>query len=1099
MAKNPPWTPWRKVVRLRDDVRTGELSLNEFAADLHDVMMQEGSRPLYEDAGRFFGLTFPTLSVLRLARDLALRLSGKSAKAIRQLEQPYGGGKTHTLITLRHLFHDPGNLPSLPAVEQFRSETEGQLPRARVVALSFDKLDVQKGMVVRGPGGETRRLCQPWSVLAFQLAGADGLRTIHGEGRDEEREPPPAESLLSDLLARPLEDGLSTLVLIDEVLMYARERAALSDRDRVRLVDFFQYLCQAAARVDRCAVVASLLASDPEKSDVFGKSVSADIAQIFGRQQEEGVQPVQKEDVAEVMRRRFFTMDSIAARESFRPQVSGAVRRIGGLHDATAKNRRGAEERFLSSYPFHPDLTDIFYARWTQLDRFQRTRGILRLFAVALRDAEGWDDSPLVGPAVLLPKPGAEGIAEAARGLTQVATDSAAENGGNAWNTVLEGELEKARVIQDESGRLGHREVEQAVVSVFLGSQPLGQKAHTPEIAALVGATAPDRIEWEKSLRRWTEVSWFLDDSEYSDRDAANDLPNAWRLGQRPNLKQMHHEACANRVSNEAVEAALLGEVRKSRKLTDGAREAGARVHRLPESPADIEDDGEFHFAVLGPKAASESGKPSAEAKRFVTEVGPDRPRRCRNAVVLAVPSRDGLKSLRDRVRDLLGWDEVRAQLEGQPLDAGREAILANEAGKARERVGSAVRQAWSVIVVADEGGGVAALRLPVSAEPLFLAVLADRRFHLEETAIEPQALLPDGAFDLWREEEPSRRVKTLVEAFAEDPKLPRMIGSQGVRDTVRRGVSEGVFVASLRRPDGSVETWWRSEIEDGAFRSPELEVFRPGKAALASLEAELLAPEVLPELWDGESVAVSRVLDYFSGGRVVTVAREGFDEPFSIPECPAAIVEGAVAEAVRRGLVWLRNGPASFQGEEVPAGVLAPAASLRRPLADLPVDRFGEEALPGVWKDGRANLLAVMAALEAAEGHPIPWTVLRRGIENAARAGWLAVAPESGAWPCEVSAASAVVLSAPSVPPSEETVPPGGASEVLGPFTTTADALQDLTEALPALVRAAAGVSLEFQVGLKLGKEGSPAPPESVEAVRRVLSELHPDFGAKK
>ena len=1099
MAKSPPWTPWRKVVRLRDDVRTGELSLTEFAADLHDVMMQEGGRPLYEDAARFFGLTFPTLSVLDLVRELALRLSGKSAKAIRQLEQPYGGGKTHTLITLRHLFHDPARLPSLPAVEQFREATDGRLPRARVVALSFDKLDVQKGMVVRGPGGETRRLRQPWSVLAFQLAGADGLRTIHGDGADEEREPPPAESLLSDLLARPLQDGLSTLVLIDEVLMYARERAALSDRDRVRLVDFFQYLCQAAARVDRCAVVASLLASEPEKADVFGKSVSGEIAQIFGRQQEEGVQPVQKEEVAEVMRRRFFAPDSIADRESFRPQVSGAVRRIAGLHAATAKNRRGAEERFLASYPFHPDLTDIFYSRWTQLDRFQRTRGILRLFAIALRDAESWDDSPLVGPAVLLPKPDAEGIAEAARGLAQVATDSAAENGGNAWNTVLEGELQKARNIQAESGRLRFREMEQAVVSVFLSSQPIGSKAHTPEIEALVGATGPDGIELQKGLRRWTEVSWFLDDAEYSERDAANDLPSAWRLGQRPNLKQMHHEACANRVSTEAVEVTLLEEVRGAKTLTSEAREAGAKVHRLPEGPPDIADDGEFHFAVLGPKAASDAGKPSAEAKRFVEEVGPNRPRRCRNAVVLAVPSRDGLRSLRDQVRDLLGWDEVRTELKGQTLGVEREAMLAHEAGKARKRVGSAVRQAWSVVVVADEAGGVAAHRLPVSADALFLAVKNDRRFRIEETAIEPQALLPHGAFDLWREAEPSRRVKTLVEAFAEDPKLPRLIGSQGVRDTVRRGVEEGVFVASLRRPDQSVETWWRSEIEEGAFRSAELEVFQPGKAALASLEAELLAPGVLPELWEGDSVAVSRVLDYFAGGRTVTVPREGYDEVLSIPACSPEIVEGAVAEAVRRGLVWLRNGPASFQGEELPAGVLTDSASLRRPLPALPVDRFSDETLPGVWKDGRANLVAVMAALEAAEGHPIPWEVLRRGVENAVRAGWLALAPESGAWPCEVSAAQGVVLSAPSVSPPAESAPGGRAAESLGPFATSADALQDLTDALPKLVRAAAGSDLEFQVGLKLGKDGEPAPPETVEAVTKVLSGLHPDFGAKK
>ena len=50
------WKPWHQVVTLREDVRTGALSLTEFAADLHDVMMQRGTRPIYEDPARFFAL-----------------------------------------------------------------------------------------------------------------------------------------------------------------------------------------------------------------------------------------------------------------------------------------------------------------------------------------------------------------------------------------------------------------------------------------------------------------------------------------------------------------------------------------------------------------------------------------------------------------------------------------------------------------------------------------------------------------------------------------------------------------------------------------------------------------------------------------------------------------------------------------------------------------------------------------------------------------------------------------------------------------------------------------------------------------------------------
>jgi hypothetical protein len=280
MAQKLPWSPWHNVVRLREDVRTGALSLADFAADLHDVMMQKGARPIYEDPAQFFALTYPTFSLRELAKDVVLRLAGKNTKAIRQLELTYGGGKTHTLVTLRHLVHDPASLPSLPAVQQFKSHIGATLPKACVVALSFDKLDVEKGMEVRGPKGEMRWLTHPWSVLAFQIAGNEGLRALHADGKDEERETPPAEPLLVDLLSRPQAEGLATLVLIDEVLMYAREKVAMAEVWRPRLKDFFQYLCQAATKVDRCAVVASLLASDPEKSDPFGKELIVNLRDL---------------------------------------------------------------------------------------------------------------------------------------------------------------------------------------------------------------------------------------------------------------------------------------------------------------------------------------------------------------------------------------------------------------------------------------------------------------------------------------------------------------------------------------------------------------------------------------------------------------------------------------------------------------------------------------------------------------------------------------------------------------------------------------------------------------------------------------------------
>src|SRR3954466_14268544 len=151
----PAWKPWHKVVQLRDDLRSGELSLAVFAADLYDVAMGK-ARKVYGDPREFFALTYPTFNPRELAKDVVARLAGKNDKAVRQLELTYGGGKTHTLITLYHLVRDPPNLPKLPAVAEFVEAIGQRPPKARVAGLCFDKLDVEKGMQVRSPGGNVR-------------------------------------------------------------------------------------------------------------------------------------------------------------------------------------------------------------------------------------------------------------------------------------------------------------------------------------------------------------------------------------------------------------------------------------------------------------------------------------------------------------------------------------------------------------------------------------------------------------------------------------------------------------------------------------------------------------------------------------------------------------------------------------------------------------------------------------------------------------------------------------------------------------------------------------------------------------------------------
>ncbi len=1088
--------PWHEVVPLKDELRTGELSLAEFAADLHEVTLQRGRRPVYEEPEKFFALTFPTYALRELVKDVAARLDGKSEKAVRQLELTYGGGKTHTLITLYHLFREPEALPDAAAVGEFLETAGGRLPGAHVAALCFDKIDVERGIEgVLSPEGQTRPLRHPWSVLAYQLDGDEGLRSIHGEGSAEERETPPAELLLARLLERPRDRELGTLILVDEVLMYAREKAGLDRVWRDRIVDFFQYLSQAVTKVDRAAMVASLLATDPAKQQgAEGRRLIGDLFDVFRRQREEGVQPVQREDVAEVLRRRFFEPEALRDRAPWRSQAIGAVRELARLDETTAKAKSKEEGRFEESFPFHPDLTDVFYSRWTQLAGFQRTRGILRTLATALREAESRDSSPLIGASTLLRPAGDPGISKAVRELAGVAASGSGEGSPTDWAALLEAELKKAADIQEELPALaGRREVEQAVISVFLYSQPVGRKASTPELLRMVGAAGPDGIALRKGLARWRELSWFLDDEDEGDAGEADaGLPKSWRLGNRPNLRQMHDEACAERVTERAVEMRLEEATRKLRLLTDGASAAGAVVHMLPTSPRDVGDDGSFRYAVLGPPAVSESGKPSALARRYLAETtGADRPRVHRNALVLAVPSRDGLEAARSSVRALLGWEDVQSQLEGRSVDAVRRERLGQRLRGARQRLPDAVRQAYSIVVTVNAEGAEQAFKLPGAAGPLFLEIKADERTRIRETPVDAEALLPEGPYDLWREDEASRLVKDLAGAFARYPHLPKMLKPAVVRETMMQGVERGLLAARLARPDGSHRTWWRESVDAESSQDPALEVLLPGGAELARLAPALLTPGSLPGLWveDGAGVAIADLRRYFAGGFTVSIQREGYEDLFEVPRCSKEELHQAVERAVKDGIVWLRNGPTSAWKEDVPYGALDERAVLKPPPESLTPQELVEEALPGGWSDGQTSGWTLGQALSQKRGEPVPWGLLREGVDNAVVSRWLEVTEGSTAVGAEH--AGSLKLGRPKDSPAPEPPPePRVAQALLEP-----DGLQDLAERLPELLSAGAGCGLKFSVGVVLDEDAS---EEAREALNEVLKQVSEDLRAE-
>src|SRR6266576_564759 len=111
--------PWREVVTPHKDVASGRYQQAEFAADLWQVHLGEGTDE-YKNPVEFFRRTYLTESLKRMLVGAVRRLSGQGADPVVQLQTNFGGGKTHSMLALYHLFSGiaPTGLAGIDAVLQ---------------------------------------------------------------------------------------------------------------------------------------------------------------------------------------------------------------------------------------------------------------------------------------------------------------------------------------------------------------------------------------------------------------------------------------------------------------------------------------------------------------------------------------------------------------------------------------------------------------------------------------------------------------------------------------------------------------------------------------------------------------------------------------------------------------------------------------------------------------------------------------------------------------------------------------------------------------------------------------------------------------------
>jgi len=367
----------------RKEVLKGDLDDAIFAADFGDLIA--GNAPkVYSDAATFFQNTHPAQQLCKVTQAVFARLANpKEGGATIRLSTGFGGGKTHTLMALWHLAQniaDPSmGTDLLPAAGR---------PRKVTVAA----VDASKAGAIFGRHGKsaTKSL---HGELAFQLGGERAWRSL-GAADDPERQPDEA------LVEKFFPTG-PVLILLDELVVYM---ATLSERGQGNLMAFMKKLAAAVSKRRETVLVVS----DPAGQIAYAKqavklgdalrAATEKLDELFARTMTD-FDPIGNEAARVIVRRLFESVGAGMAQAASATYLS--------LYQRVAQDSPGSlpphacsadyAKRVVECYPFHPRLLDTAQDRLGALQDFQKSRGVLRLFARILRDVwEAKQDHELI-------------------------------------------------------------------------------------------------------------------------------------------------------------------------------------------------------------------------------------------------------------------------------------------------------------------------------------------------------------------------------------------------------------------------------------------------------------------------------------------------------------------------------------------------------------------------------------------------------------------------------------------------------------------------------------------------------------------------------
>ncbi len=369
--------PWYEIAIPHKDIREERLDTAVFTAALGEVVQNRGELE-YRDPQIFFNRTYITKGIKSILLDSLAHLSGKSKhEAVIQIETPFGGGKTHTLLCLYHLFNNSLEAIQSDNVKELINELGmEEIPKVKVAIIVGTDLDPLKGRTT--PDGIIIKTL--WGEIGYQLGGLDGFNLVK---EHDERGIAPGKEKLGEILQK----SEPNLILMDEILEYGVKALKIESQMQIKgqILAFFQEFSEAIANLSRSQLFITIPSRHLERYDESSEKLFRQIGNIFGRVENIRT-PVEGDEIFEIVRRRLF--EEIKDQDYINQTAGRYFKYYLGLKSDIPQKTNNVlyREQIKRSYPFHPEIIKILYERWGTLPNFQRTRGVLRLLALVIAD-----------------------------------------------------------------------------------------------------------------------------------------------------------------------------------------------------------------------------------------------------------------------------------------------------------------------------------------------------------------------------------------------------------------------------------------------------------------------------------------------------------------------------------------------------------------------------------------------------------------------------------------------------------------------------------------------------------------------------------------